>query len=74
MYFYGLNLGSPGAGQSWTQRPFLCISMARTWDSLAGAILDPGTFVWTNSVKDHQSMLHNKFQAPEPSSSGEEEF
>ena len=22
MYFYGLNLGSPGAGQSWTQRPF----------------------------------------------------
>ena len=22
MYFYSLNLGSPGAGQSWTQRPF----------------------------------------------------
>ena len=48
--------------------------MVRTWDSLAVAILDPGTFVWTNLVKDHQAMLHNKYQAPEPSSSGEEDF
>ena len=31
MYFYGLNLGPPGAG----------------------AILDPGTFIWTYLVKDH---------------------
>ena len=38
------------------------------------AILDPGTLVWTNLVKDHQTMLHTKFQAPEPSSSGEEDF
>ena len=39
-----------------------------------GAILDPGTLVWTNLVKDHQAMLHTKFQAPEPSYSGEEDF
>ena len=39
-----------------------------------GAILDPGTLVWTNLVKDHQAMLHTKFQAPKPSSSGEEDF
>ena len=39
-----------------------------------GAILDPGTLVWTNLVKDHQAMLHTKIQAPEPSSSGEEDF
>ena len=39
-----------------------------------GAILDPGIFVWTNLVKDRQVMLHTKFQTPEPSSSGEEDF
>ena len=39
-----------------------------------GAILDPGTLVLANLVKDHQAMLHTKFQAPEPSSSGEEDF
>ena len=39
-----------------------------------GAILDPGSLVGTNLVKDHQAMLHTKFQAPEPSSSGEEDF
>ena len=39
-----------------------------------GAILDPGTLVWTNLVKDHQAMLHTKFQAPVPCSSGEEDF
>ena len=39
-----------------------------------GAILDPGTLVWTNLVKDHQAMLHTKFQAPEPSYSGVEDF
>ena len=38
------------------------------------AILDPGILVWTNLVKDHQAMLHTKFQAPEPSSSEEEDF
>ena len=38
------------------------------------AIWDPGILVWTNLVKDHQAMLHTKFQAPEPSSSGEEDF
>ena len=27
-----------------------------------GAILDPGTLVWTNLVKDHQAMLHTKFK------------
>ena len=37
-------------------------------------ILDPGTIVWTNLVKGHQTMLHNKFQAFKPSSSGEEDF
>ena len=36
--------------------------------------LDPGTLDQTNLVKDHQAMLHTKFQAPEPSSSGEEDF
>ena len=53
---------------------FLCFSMVRTKDPLRGAILDPGTLVWTNLVKDHQAMLYTKFQAPEPSSSGEEDF
>ena len=28
----------------------------------------------TNLVKDHQAMLHTIFQAPEPSSSGDEDF
>ena len=28
----------------------------------------------TNLVKDHQAMLQTKFQAPEPKSSGEEDF
>ena len=36
------------------------------------AILDPQTFILTNLVKDHQAMLYTKFQAPEPSSSGED--
>ena len=41
---------------------------------LAGAILDPGTSIRTNVVKDHQEMLHKKtIQAPEPSSSGKED-
>ena len=48
--------------------------MVRTLDLWAGATLDPGTLVWTNLVKDHQAMLQTKFQAPEPSSSGEEDF
>ena len=39
-----------------------------------GGILDPGILVWTNLVKDHQAMLHTKFQASEPSSSEEEDF
>ena len=38
------------------------------------SILDPGTFVWTDLVKDYQAMLHTKFQAPEPSRSREEDF
>ena len=38
------------------------------------AILDPGTFIWTNLVKDHYEMLHTKFQASEPSGSEEEGF
>ena len=48
--------------------------MVRTKVPLRRAILDPGTLVWTNLVKDHQAMLYTKFQAPEPSSSGEEDF
>ena len=39
-----------------------------------GAILDPGTLVCINLVKDHQAMLHTIFQAPEPSSFGEKDF
>ena len=26
-----------------------------------GTILDPGTFIWTNLVKDHYAMLYIKF-------------
>ena len=37
-----------------------------------GDIFNPGTSVLTNLVKDHQAMLHINFQAPEPSSSGED--
>ena len=52
MYFYGLNIGLPGAG----------------------AILDPGTFIWTKLVRDHKAKLHTKFQASKPSGSEEEDF
>ena len=48
--------------------------MVRTLDPWPGATLDPGTLAGTNLVKDHQAMLQTKFQAPEPSSSGEEDF
>ena len=48
--------------------------MVRTWDPWPETTLDPGTLVWTNLVKEHQVMQHTKFQAPEPSSSGEEDF
>ena len=50
--------------------------MVRTSDPppLAGVILNPGTSVCTLLVKDHQAMLHNEFQAAEPSDSGEEDF
>ena len=46
--------------------------MVQTLDPWRGAPLDPGTLGLTNLVKDHQAMLHAKFQAPEPSSSGED--
>ena len=41
---------------------------------LAQAILDHGTFIYTNLVKDSQVMLHTKFQVSEPSGSEEENF
>ena len=50
---------------------FLCFEPRTPW---RGAILDPETLVWINLVKDHQAVLHTKFQAREPSSSGEEDF
>ena len=52
MHFYGLNLGPPGTGPSWTL----------------------GSWIEQTRVKDHQAMLHTKFQAPEQSSSEEEDF
>ena len=51
---------------------FLCISMGQPRTPLAGAIFGPGTFFGTNLVIDQQVTLHSKFEAPEPSSSGEE--
>ena len=39
-----------------------------------GVILDPGSSIRTNLVKDHQVMLHTKFQASEQSGSQEEDF
>ena len=36
--------------------------------------LGPWDLGLNNLVKDHQAMLHIKFQAPKPSSSGEEDF
>ena len=41
---------------------------------LAQAILDHGTFIYTNLVKDSQVMLHTNFQVSEPSGSEEEDF
>ena len=41
---------------------------------MRGGILKPGTLVWTDLVKDYQAIVHTKFQAPEPSRSGEEGF
>ena len=38
------------------------------------AILDPGTFIRIKLVKDHQAMLHTKFQASKPNGSEEEDF
>ena len=54
---------------------FLCIFMAQTQEPLGcRAILEPGTFVWTNLVKDHQARLQTKFQADETSDFEEEDF
>ena len=53
---------------------FLCISMVQTQDPWPWAILNPGTFIRTNFVKDHLEMLHTKFQTSEHSCSKEEEF
>ena len=39
-----------------------------------GGILGPGTFFGINLVIDHQVILDTIFQAPELSSSGEEDF
>ena len=37
-------------------------------------MLNPGTFICINLVKDQLAMLHTKFQASEPSGSEEEYF
>ena len=37
------------------------------------AILDPGAFIWTNLVVDHQARLHTEFQAPEANTCSSEE-
>ena len=39
-----------------------------------GAIFGPGTSFGKNLLINQQVILHTKFQAPEPSSSGEEDF
>ena len=41
---------------------------------MAQDYLGPGVFIWTNLVKDHQTMLHTRFQAPESGSSEEDDF
>ena len=51
--------------------PFLWFESRTPWP---GAILDPGTFVCTHLVKVQQAMLHTTFLAPDPSSSGDEDF
>ena len=44
---------------------FQCTSMVRAQDPWRRAILEPGTFIRTNLIKDHQAILHNIFHAPE---------
>ena len=39
-----------------------------------GAMLYPRATIWTNLVKDHQAMLHIKFQTSEQSGSDDEDF
>ena len=50
---------------------FFFFFVVQTRDPWTRAILDHGTTVWTNLVKDDTAMLHITFQVAEPSSSGE---
>ena len=53
---------------------FLCISIIQTEDPWGGSIFKPGGHNFNKLHLDYLAMLHTKFQASEPSSSGKEDF
>ena len=59
---------------SGSEEDFLIFSIyfyGLTQDTLGWGRFGPGATIWTILIKDYKPMLHNKFQAPKPSSSRE---